>query len=91
MGERTFWSGEVDDITIRFEHVDLLDGLDGLNVEFLERGLQFFVVGARSLVDFLLLPSRGAFAAVEGTVSMGLDSSYIGCWDFHVLRGSRIL
>lgn len=45
-GERTFWSGEVDDITILFEHVDLLDGLDGLDVEFLEGGLQFFVVGA---------------------------------------------
>ena len=81
----------MDDVAVLFEHVDLLDGLDGLDVEFLERGLQFFVVGARGLVDFLLLPSRCAFAAVEGTVSMGLDSSYIGCWDFHVLRGSRIL
>lgn len=72
----------MDDITILFEHVDLLDGLDGLDVEFLERGLQFFVVGAGGLVDFLLLPSRGAFAAVEDSVSMGLDSSHVGCWDF---------
>lgn len=65
MGKRTFWRGEVDDVAVLFEHVDLLNGLDGLDVEFLERGLQFFVVGAGGLVDFLLLPSRCAFAAVE--------------------------
>lgn len=64
----TFGSGEMNDIAIFLEHVDLLDGLDGLNVEFLKRGLEFFVVGAGGLVDFLLLSSRCAFASMVGWI-----------------------
>jgi hypothetical protein len=54
----------VDDVSIFLEHVDLLDRLDGLDVEFLKRGLQFLVVGAGRLVDFLGLAARCAFASV---------------------------
>lgn len=43
----------MNDISILLEHVDLLNGLDRLDVELLERGLQFLVVGAGCLVHFL--------------------------------------
>lgn len=53
----------MNDVAIFLEHVDLFNGLDGLNVEFLKGGLEFFVVGAGGFVDFLLLSSRCAFAS----------------------------
>ena len=56
---------EVDDITVRLEHVHLLDGLDGLDVELLQRGLQLLLVGAAGLVDLLDLSSDGALAAAN--------------------------
>ncbi len=61
--KHTFRSSEVDNVSILFEHIHLFNGLDGLDIEFLKGGLQFFVVGARGFVDFLLLPSWCAFAA----------------------------
>ena len=60
----TFRRGEVDDVAVRLEHVDLLDCLNGLDVHLLESGLQLLVVGASALVDLLDLPSRGALSSV---------------------------
>ena len=55
----------MDDVAVVLEHVDLLDGLDGLHVHLLQRGLQLLVVGARTLVRFLgELAAGGAFASV---------------------------
>ena len=55
----------MDDVTVVLEHVDLLDGLDGLHVHLLQRGLQLLVVGAGTLVRFLgELAAGGAFASV---------------------------
>jgi hypothetical protein len=54
----------VNDVAVALEHVDLLDCLDGLDIELLERCLQLLVVGAGALVDLLDLPARGAFASV---------------------------
>ena len=48
-------------IAILFEHVDLLDGLDGLDIELLERGLELLVIGLKCAVDLLGLSTRGAF------------------------------
>ena len=59
----TLWIGKVNDVPVLFEHVNLLDRLDGLHVQFLERGLQLLVVGAGALVHFLHLSPRRAFAA----------------------------
>ena len=66
-GERkpTLGSSEVNNIPVLLEHVHLLDRLDGLDVELLERGLQLLVVGAGGLVDFLRFPARGSFPSVE--------------------------
>jgi len=53
---RTFWRGEVDNVAVALEHVDLLNLCDGLDVHFLEDGLQLLVIGAGGLVDLLDLP-----------------------------------
>lgn len=35
----TFWRSEMNDVAVFFEHVDLFDGLDGLHIQLLQRGL----------------------------------------------------
>lgn len=72
-GGRTLRSSEVDHVSVFFEHVYLLDCLDGLDVEFFEGGLEFFVVGAGCFVDFLYFSPGGTFASEirGGCVSFG--------------------
>lgn len=53
----------MNDIPILLEHVDLLNGLDRLDVELLERGLQFLVVRAGCLVHLLDFSPRCAFSS----------------------------
>lgn len=55
--------GKVNDVAVALEHVDLLDSLDGLDVELLESLLELLVVGTGSLGCALHLPARGALAA----------------------------
>jgi hypothetical protein len=55
----------VDDVSVALEHVDLLDGLDGLYVELLQRGLELLVVGTGALVDLLDLPAGSALASAH--------------------------
>lgn len=55
---------EVDDVAVALEHVDLLDGLDGLDVELLQGGLELLVVTAGALVDLLDLPARSTLASI---------------------------
>lgn len=47
-GVHTLGGGEVDDIAVGLEHVDLLDGLDGLSVQLLQGLLELLVIGAGS-------------------------------------------
>lgn len=61
----TLGGGEVDDVAVRLEHVDLLDLGDGLDVHLLEGSLELLVVGARGPVDLLLHTSGGTLAAVS--------------------------
>jgi hypothetical protein len=63
--QHAFGGREVDDIAVRLEHVDLLDGLDGLDAELLQRGLQLLLIGAAGLVDLFDLSSNGALAAAN--------------------------
>ena len=53
----TFWRRKVDNISISFEHVYFLNGLDRLNIELLQRCLQLLVVNSGALVLLLDLPS----------------------------------
>ena len=55
----------MNDVAVRLEHVDLLDGLDVLHVHLLERGLQLLVVRAAALMNLLHLPSGCALAAAN--------------------------
>lgn len=64
MGELTLWCREVNNVAVTLEHVDLLNCLDWLHIELLQRGLELLVVGAGALVDLLNLPPWCAFAAV---------------------------
>lgn len=61
----TLWCGEVDDVAVRLEHVDLLNGLDGLDVHLLEGGLKLLVVDTRGLVDLLEVSSGSTLATVH--------------------------
>ena len=69
IGERTAGGGEVDDVAVLLEHVDLLDGLDGLDVHLLEGGLELLVIGAGVALDLLDLAAGSALASVENRVS----------------------
>jgi len=76
----TLWRGKVDDVAVGLEHVHFLNGLNGLNVHFLQDSLKLLVIGAGALVNLLDLSSRGAFASVtactsESTRSMSVRSS----------------
>jgi hypothetical protein len=54
----------VDDVAVALEHVDLLNSLDGLDVQLLERSLELLVVGSSSPVDLLDLPAGCALASI---------------------------
>jgi hypothetical protein len=56
----------VDDVSVSLEHVDLLNSLDGLDIELLERCLQLLVVHPRALVYLLDLSSRCALSTIAG-------------------------
>jgi hypothetical protein len=55
----------MDDVSVTLEHVDLLNGLDGLHIELLEGALELLVVGAGAFVDLLDFPAGSALAAVH--------------------------
>ena len=58
--------------------VDLLDGLDGLDIHLLQRGLQLLVVGTRRLVDLLDLAAGSTLASIAILASFPLFSFFFG-------------
>jgi hypothetical protein len=73
----------VDNIAVALEHVDLLNGLDRLNVQLLESSLELLVVNTRVLWLGLLLSSWGTLSAVIKTSSV-LNFVYImrSCFEY---------
>jgi len=69
----------VDDVAVRLEHVDLLNGRDGLHVHLLEGRLQLLVVDARGLVDLLDVPAGGSLAAVWGEIISCQPITFLSC------------
>ena len=61
----TFRRCEMDYIPVLLEHVDFFNRLYGLDIELLERGLQFLVIRAGRLVDLFGLPSWRAFPTAD--------------------------
>jgi hypothetical protein len=55
----------VDDVAVALEHVDLLNGLDGLNVELLEGLLKLLVVTAGAGRRALDLSPGGTLATIS--------------------------
>ena len=58
----TFGSSEVNHISVILEHVDLLNSLDWLYIELLQRGLKLLVIGSRSFVNLPDYATRRAFS-----------------------------
>ena len=63
----------MDDIAIALEHVDLLDGLDGLGVELLQGSLELLVIVGVPGDVALLLVSRGALYTYSCLFELALD------------------
>jgi hypothetical protein len=55
----------VDDVAVLLEHVDLLNALDGLDVQLLESGLELLVIGAGVADDLLDLAAGGTLATIK--------------------------
>lgn len=67
----------MDDVAVLLEHVDLLDTLDGLDVQLLQGGLQLLVVGVGGPVDLLDLAAGSALASVGGnSLLVGVRSEF---------------
>ena len=62
--QRTFRRSEMNDVSILLEHIHLLNRLDRLHVQLLQRCLQFLVVCAARLVHFFYFAPGCAFASI---------------------------
>jgi hypothetical protein len=66
----TLGSSKVDDVAIGLEHVDLLNCLNGLDIQLLQGSLKLLVVGTSALVDLLDLSSGCTLATRRTSVSI---------------------
>ena len=60
--------GEVDDVAVLLEHVDLLNALEGLNVQLLKSGLELLVIGTGVADNLLDLTAGSTLATGESLV-----------------------
>lgn len=74
--KHTLWCGEVDDVSVRLEHVDLLNGLNWLDVHLLENGLELLLINARVLWLGLDLASWGSLSARIPSLSASHPSNW---------------
>ena len=66
----------MNDVSVTLEHVDLLDGLDGLGVQLLQGGLELLVVVGVPGDIALLLVSRGTLATCDSLFGLVIWSSW---------------
>ncbi len=66
----------MDDVAVALEHVDLLNGLDGLDIELLERLLELLVVAGGARGGALDLSPGSALATVRHNVSSEIGPSH---------------
>lgn len=55
----------MDDVAVALEHVDLLDGLDGLDIQLLEGLLELLVITSGAGRRALDLSPRGTLATIQ--------------------------
>ena len=72
----------MNDVAVRLEHVDLLDGLDRLGVELLKRLLELLVVGAGPGGSALDLSPGGSLATAQGVSNQMLGGDRFGVVGF---------
>merc|ERR1719473_1681512 len=70
-GRLHFRLGEVNDLAVLLEEVDLLDGRDVGDTELLEGRRKLLVIGGGSLVDGLLLATDSALASCTDSAELG--------------------
>lgn len=80
IGDRrfTFWCSEVNDLTVLFEHIDLLNCLNGLHIQLLQGALQLLVICAGTLVRLLDLATRRPFSSDSDSGSLSLEPGELG-------------
>jgi hypothetical protein len=78
-GIRTLGGGEVDDVAIVLEHVDLLNGLDGLGVELLQGGKELLVIGVGAGGGALDLATGSTLATAEQNIMLAKRGFRLRC------------
>src|SRR5437667_10311501 len=68
----TLWSGEMNDLSVFFKHVDFLNSLNRLNIQFLQRALQFLVICTRTLVCLFHFSAGRALSSNSNGCSLSL-------------------
>jgi hypothetical protein len=82
----------VDDVAIALEHVDLLNGLNGLDIQLLERLLELLVIAAGPGRRALDLSPRCSLATISSHVRIPVQVLHGGRVDRSIeQRGSRSL
>lgn len=71
--QHTLGRREVDDVPVLLEHVDLLNGLDGLDVQLLQRRLELLVIGAGAGGRPLDLAAGRSLATANALDTQSLD------------------
>ena len=61
--KRTFGMLKIENGIVVLKHIDLVNARQGLHAEFLDDGLQFFIIGYLGLMNSLFFSSLGALAS----------------------------
>lgn len=90
-GKHTLWCSEVNDVSIGLEHVDLLNGLDRLDVQLLKCGLELLVVDTEVLWLGLDLSSWGTLSATFTILSASIPRITVSISSFSIHFANFVL
>jgi len=76
----------VDDVAVGLKHVHLLNGLDGLNIELVQRSLELLAVSGSGELTFGQLVPSAAVAVGSELAFRQLNGSEVGCDQSFALR-----
>lgn len=85
----------MDDVAVGLEHVHLLDGLDGLNIDLLEGGLELLVIASGAGRRSLDLSAGSTLATISiqksplSEIKSPLVLSAFACFSSRLALGSR--
>lgn len=61
----------MNDVSILLEHINLLDGLDRLNIQLLKRRMELLVIGSSGLMDLLDFSSWSSLSSIYPQSAIG--------------------